>query len=120
MKLYLDDDIASVLLLRLLQKAGHDVQRPQDAGMAGKDDSIHFAHAIREDRVLLSHNHRDFENLHHLILTAQGSHPGILIVRKDNDPRRDLSEHGIVRALGKLLRAGLVLDDNLHVLNQWR
>jgi Domain of unknown function (DUF5615) len=79
------------------------VQRPADVGMAGSDDAVHLEHAVRVNRVLLSHNHRDFENLHNLLMTAQGHHPGILIVRKDNDPKRDLNERGTVRALGKLM-----------------
>jgi predicted nuclease of predicted toxin-antitoxin system len=120
MRLYLDDDSASALLARLLRKAGHDVQVPADVGMAGEDDPVHLAHAIRADRVCLSKNHHDFENLHNLILVAQGHHPGLLVVRKDNNPKRDLTDPGVVRALGKLLAAGMPLADHFHVLNQWR
>ena len=35
MRIYLDDNTASALLVRLLQKAGHDVQAPADVGLAG-------------------------------------------------------------------------------------
>jgi len=120
MRLYLDDDSASLLLARLLRRARHDVERPVDVGMDGKDDPVHLGYAVKSDRVLLSHNHRDFENLHNLVMTTQGHHPGILVVRKDNDPKRDLDEKGIVRALGKLLAAGVQLADHLYVLNHWR
>jgi hypothetical protein len=120
MKLYLDDDSASALLARLLRQAGHDVQLPVDCGMAGEDDPVHLTHAIREDRACLSHNHRDFENLHNLIIVAQGQHPGIFVVRKDNNPKRDLTDRGIVRALAKLLAAGVPIPDQFTVLNQWR
>jgi hypothetical protein len=120
MRIYLDDDSAAVLLATLLHQAGHDVQRPVDVGMAGEDDAVHLAHAVLEDRVLLSHNHHDFENLHNLIVIARGHHPGILVVRKDNNPKRDLTFHGIVRAIGKLLAAGLEIADHCHILNQWR
>jgi hypothetical protein len=58
MRLYLDDDSASALLARLLRQAGHDVQLPVEVGMSGEDDPVHLAHAIREGRVCLSHNHR--------------------------------------------------------------
>jgi hypothetical protein len=54
------------------------------------------------------------------MMTTQGHHPGILVVRKDNDPKRDLDQKGIVRALGKLLAAGVQLADHLYVLNHWR
>jgi hypothetical protein len=88
--------------------------------MAGKDDPVHLGYAVRADRVLLSHNHRDFENLHNLVMIVGGHHPGILVLRRDNNPKRDLNEHGIVRAIGKLVAAGVDLVDHCYVLNHWR
>jgi hypothetical protein len=120
MKLYLDDDSTAKLLMRLLRKAGHDVQRPADVGLSGKDDAAQLRQAIRAARVCLTQNHHDFESLHELVMEAGGHHPGILIVRKDNNPKRDLSEQGIVRAIAKLAASGLPLMDHLHILNQWR
>jgi hypothetical protein len=120
MRLYLDDDSASPLLARLLRLAGHDVQLPADVGMAGKDDAVHLTHAIDADRACLSQNYRDFENLHNLVIRSQGHHPGILIVRRDNDPTRDLKPRGIVRAITNLLAAGIPLRDQYIILNQWR
>jgi predicted nuclease of predicted toxin-antitoxin system len=120
MRLYLDDDSAGALLVRLLRNAGHDVQIPLDTGLRGADDPVHFAHAIQEARVLLSHNHRDFRNLHNLIMLAGGHHPGVLIVRRDNDPHRDLKPKGIVRAVANLTAALSSLRDGFQVLNQWR
>jgi hypothetical protein len=55
-----------------------------------------------------------------LILAAQGHHHGILIVRKDNNPRRDMTPRGVVNAVAKLLSAGLPIENELNVLNQWR
>jgi hypothetical protein len=118
--LYLDDDSVDTLLIRLLQRAGHDLQIPADVGISGDDDSVHLTYAIRADRVLLSHNHRDFQNLHNLVMQARGHHPGILIVRKDNDPTRDLKPAGVVRAIRNLEFAGVPLRDEYHILNQWR
>ena len=120
MRVYLDDDIAAALLTQLLRQAGHDVQRPADVGTVGEDDSRHLTHAVREGRVLLSRNHDDFENLHDLVVAAGGHHPGILIVRKDNNPRRDLSFAGIVRAIANLSAAGVPVADQFIVLNHWR
>jgi hypothetical protein len=120
MMLYLDNDSASLLLAQLLGRAGHDVHRPVDVGMVGKDDSVHFAHAIRSGRILISHNHRDFENLHNLVMVAHGRHPGILVVRQDNNPKRDLKAPGIVRAIAKLEAAGVRLADHIYILNHWR
>lgn len=102
MRLYLDDDTAAVLLMRLLKQFGHDVQIPREAGMPGADDPIHLTHAIREARVMLSGNHGDFEALHDLIMQASGHHPGIVVIRRDNNPRCDITPRGIVEALSKL------------------
>jgi predicted nuclease of predicted toxin-antitoxin system len=120
MRLYLDDDSAWPLLARLLANAGHDVALPTAIGMSGQDDAVHLAWAVEQDRVLLSHNHDDFRNLHNLIMKVGGRYPGILIVRRDNDPKRDLSPRGIVRAIGNLLAAGAPLVNSFHILNHWR
>ena len=120
MKLYLDDDSASVLLAQLLRRAGHNVQVPGDVGKTGEDDPVHLIHAVSEGRVILSHNHHDFENLHNLIMIVGVHYPGIFVVRKDNNPKRDLSIPGIVRAIQKLLAAGVATADHFYVINHWR
>ncbi len=120
MKIYLDDDVAAALLARLLRQAGHDVQTPVEAGIAGQHDAAHLTHAIQSQRVLISGNHDDFEVLHHLVIASSGHHSGILIVRRDNDLRRDLSPRGIVVAVGKLERAVSDLTDCFYMLNHWR
>ncbi|HEV3003867.1 MAG TPA: DUF5615 family PIN-like protein, partial [Pirellulales bacterium] len=118
--LYLDDDSAAPLLARLLRQAGHDVQLPRDVSLASEDDAVHLRHAVRDDRSLLTGNYRDFLNLHNLVIEVQGHHPGILVVRRDNDPKRDLTATGIVRALGKLAAANIPLLSQYIILNQWR
>jgi hypothetical protein len=120
MRLYLDDDIAGQRLAQSLRKAGHDVRLPVEVGLSGADDAVHLTRAILEDRVCLSRNHRHFENLHNLIAQAKGHHPGLCVVRSDNDPRRDLSIPGIVRAIGKFLAAGVAIADQFIILNHWR
>ena len=120
MRLYIDDDSVDATLTRLLRQAGHDLLLPAAVGLAGEDDAVHLAHAIREGRILLSHNHRDFRNLHNLILQAQGHHPGIFVVRRDNDPSRDLNPPRIVRAIRNLEAAGVPLPTEYHILNHWR
>lgn len=102
MRLYLDDDSQWSAVVRFLQERGHDVLTANDAGLSGADDPIHLTRAILERRAFLSGNHDDFEILHFLVRAAQGHHPGILIVRRDNNPRRDLSPRGIANAVSKL------------------
>ena len=120
MNIYLDDDSAQHLLVRLLQAAGHTVETPAQSAMAGKKDPVHFAHAITKGFVLLTHNHDDFEPLNELVIVAGGHHPGILTVRKDNDRKRDLKPAGIVRAIHNLIAAGVPINDDLTILNHWR
>ena len=120
MRIYLDDNMASPVLLKLLTNAGHDVQAPSDVGMTGKPDPIHLAHAIAQGRVCLTGDHDDFQDLHFLVQASQGRHPGILVVRYDNDPTRDLTPKGMVAAIRKLEAAGVPMQNEYVVLNHWR
>ncbi len=120
MRIYLDEDLASGLLAALLHKAGHDVETPAGARLLGRADAVRLACAIRENRVCLSRNYEDFEELHLLIAEAQGRHFGIVVVRRENDPTRDLTPKGIVAALRKLEAAGVPVDNEYIVLNHWR
>src|SRR5262245_24560202 len=105
MRLYLDDDTAAPLLGTLLRNAGHNVRLPTDAGISGEDDAVHPTYAIRDARVLLTGNHRDFLNLHNLLVQAMGHHPGILVVRREGKPKQELPPAGTVRAIGKIRTA---------------
>lgn len=120
MRIYLDDDFTSTLLVRLLEQAGHDVQLPITIGLMGADDPVHLTRAIRDNRVQMSYNYDDFEDLHDLVMQAGGHHPGILVVRKDNDPRRDLTQRGIVNCMARLLAASAPIADQYIILNHWR
>jgi predicted nuclease of predicted toxin-antitoxin system len=73
MRIYLDEDISSTLLVTLLQKVGHQVIQCADAGMAGKSDPENLLYAIRLDRVTLTRNHGHFEHLHALVIGSRGS-----------------------------------------------
>ena len=120
MKLYLDEDVADPVLVRLLQRAGHDVGTPAQTNLRGKDDAVQLSYAIEQDRVCLTGNHDDFLNLHTLILRAQGHHPGIFVIRRDNDPRRDLTPRRTVRAIQNLESSGVPIANSFHILNHWR
>jgi polyphosphate kinase len=120
MKLYQDEDTSSVRLTQLLRKAKHDVQTTTEAGLRGRNDAVQQRHAIQTGRVLLTQNYDDFEELHDLIREAQGHHPGILVVRKDNNRKRDMDDHDIVSALAKLIASGVAVADEFIILNQWQ
>jgi hypothetical protein len=104
----------------LLRQVGHDVQMPVDVGKTGAKDPVHLTHAVRDGRTLLSRNYDDFEKLHELVIAVGGRHPGILVVRRDNNSKRNPKNPGIVRAIGKLLAAGVPVAGEYIVLNHWR
>ena len=120
MRIYLDDNLAALALAGLLQKAGHDVVRPIDAGLVGAGDARHLEHAVRHGLIAMSSDSGDFEDLDRLILTCGGRHPGILVVRYENDPKRDMKPKHIAAAVGKLERSGTALRSQVVVLNHWR
>lgn len=120
LRLYLDDDSVNAVMVQLLRREGHAVFLPSDFGLAGSKDPVHLSKAIREQLVLLSHNYDDFEVLHELLMDGQGHHPGILVVRQDNDPKRDMRPPLIVRAIRNLEAAGVPIADRYTILNHWR
>jgi predicted nuclease of predicted toxin-antitoxin system len=119
MLLYLDDDIIEKILVRMLKAAGHDLIIPADVGLSGADDPVHLTETIRTGRILLTFNAKDFEKLHNLVIASSGHHPGVLVVRKDND-RRDMSQKAIVHSLDRLIARGALIPDHFIVLNQYR
>ena len=120
MNLYLDDDSTKKPLIARLRKAGHTVVQPADAALSGASDPRHLLHAIQQGLLLLTRNHDDYEDLHLLVQAAGGCHAGILVVRADNDPKRDMKDGDIVRALQNLEQSGVPLANEFHILNHWR
>jgi hypothetical protein len=68
----------------------------------------------------LTRNHDDFEDLHVLIQATHGRHPGILAIRSDNDPSRDMKDAEIVRAIRNLEQSGSPIANEFHIVNHWR
>lgn len=121
MRLYIDDDSVAPGLIRLLRRDQHEVQIPADVALAGSRDQVHLAHAIRDQRAILTRNYRDFEALHDLVVAAaNGHHAGILVVRYDDNPRNTMSAGGIARAVRNLEKAGVPIADSYHELNHWQ
>jgi hypothetical protein len=88
--------------------------------MSGAKDVQHLTQAVNAGRALLSKNYKDFELFAQLLAAVQGHYPGILVIRQDNDPSRDLKPAGVVRAIRNLEAAGVPVADSYHVLNHWR
>jgi hypothetical protein len=120
MNVYLDDDSAKASLVRQLRRVGHQVATPADSGLTGASDPRHLMHTVQQKLVLLTKNHDEFEDLHLLVQATGGRHPGLLVVRSDNDVSRDMRDRDIVRAIGNLEGAGVSIANEFHVLNHWR
>jgi hypothetical protein len=120
MNLYVDDDLAKASLVARMRRAGHLVVLPSDVGLSGAWDPLHLLHAAQHQLTLLSKNHDDFRDLHLLLQATNGHHSGIAVVRADNDPRRDMTDGDIVRALENLVAANVPIANEFHILNHWR
>jgi predicted nuclease of predicted toxin-antitoxin system len=119
-RLQIDENMSSRRLATHLRAAGHDVTTADDAGLVSVTDPRVLIRAIADGRPVLTRDYEDFADLHDLLQAAGGHHPGLLIVRFDNDPRHNLTDRGIASALAKLEAAGVPLADQIHVLNHWR
>lgn len=120
MRLYLDDNMVDRRLVSLLRKSGHHVVLPSEVGLSGTSDPKHLVQSLQARLVLLTYNQKDFEELHDVVLACGGTHPGMLFVRADNDPRKDMSVRTIAIAIAKLEASGAALVNHFHVLNHWR
>jgi predicted nuclease of predicted toxin-antitoxin system len=77
--LYADEDFP-LGAVQILRNLGHDVQTVQEAGRCGKPDPEVLADATADGRVVLTHNHRDFQRLH----AVGQSHGGIISCTRDD------------------------------------
>lgn len=77
-RLYLDEDV-SVLIKRILVSRGHDVVTTVDEGKLSESDAAQLAFAAENERVIVTHNHGDFEKLASEYIAAGRSHCGIIV-----------------------------------------
>jgi predicted nuclease of predicted toxin-antitoxin system len=120
MRLYLDEDMASRELARALKKAEHEVSTPMEVDLLSESDVLQLTHAIRDDRVCITKNSSDFEQLHALVILCGGSHPGIFTLRSDNDRRRDMKPGQVVHAINNVASVLSSVRNHVICLNEWR
>jgi predicted nuclease of predicted toxin-antitoxin system len=120
MRFLLDENMSDRRLASRLRKEGHDPILATDVGLMSATDPRVLIWAIVQAIPVLTRDSEDFEDLHDLLMAAGGHHPGILIIRVDNDPRHNLTDRGVATALHKLESSGVPIPNRIHVLNQWR
>lgn len=96
---YADHNVA-FQLVQLIQARGYDITYAREQGLASASDAAHLLHAATHDRVLLTHNERDFLLLHQAWVLWSRSwnisprHAGVLMLpqQKHWSPRHALRE----------------------------
>ena len=93
--IYLDEDV-HVLVSDLLTRRGFRAITARDAGRLGKSDSAQLAFAAGQHRAILTHNRRDFAELHRRYTADGQMHAGIVIATRRHP-------HEVARRLFALL-----------------
>ena len=120
MRILIDENMSSPRLAAAMLAAGHDVEFSTAGGRKSQSDARVMTDAIGQGRLVLTRDYEDYADLHDLVIASGGRHPGILIIRFDDEPSRNLSHRAICTALANLASAGMPIDSQVHVLNQWR
>jgi predicted nuclease of predicted toxin-antitoxin system len=120
MRFLIDENMSDRRLESRLQARGHAPILAHDVGLVSTADARMLIWGIGQALPVLTRDSSDFEDLHELILAAAGHHPGLLVVRFDDDQRHNMSDRAIAAAISKLETSGVPIPDGLHVLNQWR
>lgn len=120
MDLYLDDCADSDLLIRYLEQAGHRVFTPRTERIPGVDDAVHLAHATAKGCALITKDPDDYTLLHQQWQQQGRAHSGVLLIYDENIRGKDMEPPDIVRAIGRLIAAGVPIANELYVLNHWR
>ena len=112
MRLYVDEDSASLQLLARLRAAGHVVIEP----LRGLSDARCWRHAQTDRAVVLTTNARDF-----VALASTGAHYGLLLVYRENDRTRDMTAKDIAAAVDRIAETYPEgISDQILTLNGFR
>ena len=115
LKFLVDENTQDKLLIKLLRQAGHDVLIVNEANLMGEDDPTVLDYARRNQRIVLTYNSDDFEELHE----ASSQHSGIIGIYRDDKYSKNMSFKQIVKAIANLEAAQISLARQFVSLNQW-
>ncbi len=120
MRVYLDDDLDSNLLINLLRSLWHEVISPRAVGTRGAPDEEHLRYAADNHLVLMSANAGDFVQLSRQWAEKQIGHSRVLIVYRENNPTRDMSFREIAEAVGMVEESTIPIANTCQNLNFWQ
>ena len=114
-RLYLDEDTISRVLIGALRSRSIDVLTAREADLVQIPDEHHLEYATSLNRTVFTFNVRDFARLHTEYLSTGQHHAGIIVSAQ-------LQVGVILRRLLKLLAARSAADmrDGLEYLSNWR
>jgi predicted nuclease of predicted toxin-antitoxin system len=115
LKLLIDEDSQALPLVKTLRKANHDVVTVNEANLMGQPDNIVLEYATQNNRIVLTRNCRDFEDLHE----ANLNHPGIFVIYQEANPLKKMSRKDIIKAIANLEAAQIPLQNQFISLNHW-
>jgi predicted nuclease of predicted toxin-antitoxin system len=96
----LDAHVSGPRVGRRLEAQGHDVRAlDQEPALEGLDDEEVLATAAAEERVLVTHNVRDFPAILREWAAAQRGHAGVILVYGIDHREFDVIVRGIERCL---------------------
>ena len=99
----------------LRRRGCQDVLTINKIGLTGCTDDVVLDYAIQENRILLTHNCDDFEELHQ----ANPSHSGILAVYRNANRFKNMDFKAIINAIANLETANVPLANQFISLNHW-
>ena len=115
LKLLIDEDSQAKVLVSMLRKAGHNVVTVNELGLMSQPDEVVLDYARQDNRIVLTHNCRDFEALH----DTNPNHSGIFVIYENDNSFKDMSRQEIVRAITNLEAAKIPLANQFISLNHW-
>lgn len=120
LRLLVDECLLNKLLVDALTAAGHDVQTVSQVNLISRPDDAVFAHAIAENRIVITSNCGDFIDLSDARIADQEHHPGVLLVFLYNNPNKDMSVPEIIKAIANFEATGAPIQDTYVSLAQYR
>lgn len=115
LRLFLDEDTQDTLFIKLLRDYNFNVSTVNEVNLSGQKDSIIFKFSKENNRILLTHNCKDFKQLHqeHLI------HPGILGIYKNKDLTKNMGFRQIIQAINRARNSLGCFDNQFISVNEW-
>jgi predicted nuclease of predicted toxin-antitoxin system len=111
LRFLLDAHVSGPRIGRRLETLGHDVRAlDQEPPLEGLADEEVLALADEEERILITHNIRDFPDILREWAMAQRSHPGVILVYGIDHSEFELIVRGTERLLDLYLEPASWID----------